>query len=91
MAVAPAAAQLRIVAKSDIVFCLLFNALATTLFSTAFVEVVDKAVSIDIVIWLWFCRTQLVQSNRYQSFTFTIAVSTVEEATQAVYIVQCGR
>ena len=48
IAVAPNAALLLIVAKSLIVFCFVFNAFVTTLFSTALVEEVDNAESIVI-------------------------------------------
>jgi hypothetical protein len=62
-AVAHAAAQLRIVAKSDIVACFQFNAFVTTLFSTALVEVVERAESIQIWIAVSGILTQLAQSK----------------------------
>jgi hypothetical protein len=47
-AVAHAVAQLRISFKSGIIFCFVFIAFAIALFSTALVEVVERAESIQI-------------------------------------------
>jgi hypothetical protein len=48
IAVAHLPAQVLIVDKSEIMSCLAFTAFAIALFSTAFVEVVDRALSIEI-------------------------------------------
>jgi hypothetical protein len=83
-AVFQAAAQALIVARSLITFCFVNNALVTTLFSTALVDVVERSLSIEIVIACWCCNIQLLPSYRYQSFIATVSVSTVTEACQDI-------
>ena len=75
---------------ADIVFCFQFNALVTTLFSTAFVEVVLNAASIVIALSQAGCLTQELPSERYQSFTDTGSVSTAVLGTHCVYVAQKG-
>lgn len=60
---AQAAAPLRIVAKSEIVACFWLRAFVTTLFSTAFVDVVDKAESIPTWIAVSGILVQAAQSK----------------------------
>ena len=61
-AVAQAAAPLLIVLKSGIILCFVLSAEVTTLFSTALVDVVESAASIDMALSQAGCLTQSAPS-----------------------------
>lgn len=61
-AVAQAEAPFLIVFKSEIIFCFVLSAEVTTLFSTALVEVVESAASIDMALSQAGCLTQSAPS-----------------------------